>query len=150
MRIVAAEQYTEHKGYGNEYEAIRVTLDKPFHEFRQTISSEGRYVERGGVYRAKCGDVVSYLYYDKPGNGYGGRVFEVIMADGTARRLKGPWSSRAGVVNRMFSDMPAILDVKDDFGNYFAVEIKALEKFGFKFKIVENSASDLQYDLIND
>ena len=39
-------------------------------------------------------------------NGYGGFSFTLTMTDGSTRVVRGPWSSRAGVINFYF-DMPA-------------------------------------------
>ena len=64
---------------------------------------------------------VEYFAYSGDGNdgGYSGRCFEVTMADGEQVTLKGPWSSRAGIVNKSrfgpvvdvrITDNPAVLD----------------------------------------
>lgn len=42
----------------------------------------------------------SYFYWAGPGDGYGGRVFVTKMRDGSIRKMAGPWSSRAGCVNK--------------------------------------------------
>jgi len=34
-------------------------------------------------------------------DGYGGRHYEIELEDGTSQVLKGPWSSRAGVANKL-------------------------------------------------
>jgi len=34
--------------------------------------------------------------------GYGGRTFDLKMKDGTIQSIKGPWSSRPGVMNNFF------------------------------------------------
>ena len=57
------------------------------------------FEEKAGLYLAIQNGYASYMYYNEPGDGYGGRVFTVKMQDGSIRRLTGPWSSRAGCVN---------------------------------------------------
>jgi len=45
---------------------------------------------------------VSYFAWSGDGNdgGYSGRCFEIVTVDGEQVTLKGPWSSRAGCVNK--------------------------------------------------
>lgn len=57
------------------------------------------YQEKNGIYYAEKDGYVSFLYYDKPGNGYGGQHFDLHMQSGETKTLIGPWSSRAGAVN---------------------------------------------------
>ena len=59
------------------------------------------YSKNEGIYYAEKDGYVSYLHYLKPGQGYGGRAFSLKMEDGTTETLIGPWSSRAGVVNKL-------------------------------------------------
>jgi len=42
---------------------------------------------------------VHFFFYDKPGRGFGGQIFTVTMKDGSKVQLKGPFSSRNGVMN---------------------------------------------------
>ena len=79
-------------GYANSPQ-LKVLVDKaPDHSLL-------RYEKRGGLYFAHLDGYVSFFYYDKPGDGYAGRVFDITLLDGTQVSLKGPWSSRAGCVN---------------------------------------------------
>jgi len=52
-----------------------------------------------GVVFAEKDGFVDYFCYNSDKNGYGGRTFNLKMKDGTEKSLKGPWSSRAGVMN---------------------------------------------------
>lgn len=47
-------------------------------------------------------DGVFNYYLESPSNphGFGGSTFSLRMKDGTTRNIKGPWSTRAGVLNR--------------------------------------------------
>lgn len=60
-----------------------------------------RYEERNDLYYAEHNGYVSFYFYTQPGNGFGGTIFDIVMKNGTERSLKGPWSSRAGVANRL-------------------------------------------------
>jgi hypothetical protein len=60
-----------------------------------------RYEEREDLFYAELNGYVSFYYYSQPANGFGGAVFNITMKDGSERMLKGPWSSRAGVANRL-------------------------------------------------
>ena len=55
--------------------------------------------EHDGVVFAEKDGYVNYLFYNSDTKGYGGRTFTLKMKDGTEKSLKGPWSSRAGVMN---------------------------------------------------
>jgi hypothetical protein len=63
--------------------------------------NEYRYVERDGLYYAEKDMRADYLYYVRPGDGFGGRQFHIEMLNGVKRVLKGPWSSRAGCANAL-------------------------------------------------
>ena len=61
-----------------------------------------RYKSKNGIYYAELDDYVSFYYYKKPDQGYGGRTFNITMTDGNKKALKGPWSSNSTAVNRYF------------------------------------------------
>jgi len=56
----------------------------------------------GSIYYGELDGFVSFLLHD-PGNesGYSGRSFDLRMENNSIRTIKGPWSSRAGVMNRL-------------------------------------------------
>jgi hypothetical protein len=60
-----------------------------------------RYAHKDGIFYAEAHGYASFYSWTRPGDGFGGRVFELTMEDGTVRSLKGPWSSNAGSVNLM-------------------------------------------------
>lgn len=105
----------------------------------------GKFEERSGIYRAQDGDVVEYFSYDKPGGGFGGREFTLDMVDGTQRTLIGPWSSRAGVVNKFFPDREPIIECVDMNNCVRAVTLRKLMQLGIRFELTELSGSDTQY-----
>lgn len=62
-----------------------------------------RFRERSGLYYAELEGFVNFMYYGGNGEntgGYGGRHFDLKMTNGMTETLRGPWSSRAGCVNR--------------------------------------------------
>lgn len=83
------------------------------------------------VWEEPGGVLVDY-FYENPLNqqGYGGRVFEIQLEDGTKREVKGPWSSRAGCVNDI-PGAPKIVDVciVNDYYRAGAVLAKPLIEF---------------------
>ena len=63
---------------------------------------EMRFEHEDGIY---CGIADGFAYYfawsgDGNDGGFSGRCYDITMRDGTEVTLKGPWSSRAGCVNR--------------------------------------------------
>ena len=80
-------------GWANE-PRVEVLVDK------MPDLADLRYEEREGLYYGEKDGYVSFYYYVRPGDGFGGRTFKVRMKDGSERDLKGPWSSRAGAMNR--------------------------------------------------
>jgi len=68
------------------------------------------FSQRGGLYFGYDTDgYVRFYSFSQPGNGYGGSTFTLNMTDGTRKKLKGPWSSRAGVMNKV--GFPDCVDV---------------------------------------
>ena len=59
-----------------------------------------RFIKRGPLYFAELGGLVRFYHYEKPGEGFGGREFSVILEDGTEETLIGPWSSGPSYMNR--------------------------------------------------
>jgi len=85
------------EGWANDPK-LKFTVDK------MPANDEYVYTKKGNLYFAlhECG-LASYFAHS-PGNesGYGGREFTLQMADGTAKTIKGPWSSRCSVMNMHF------------------------------------------------
>lgn len=55
------------------------------------------------LYRAEYNDYVRFLHHMASDQvGFGGRTFDLRLHSGQIIQIKGPWSSRAGVVNRYF------------------------------------------------
>jgi len=64
--------------------------------------NELRYEQRGSIYYAEYQGYVEFFSWSgKQEDGYGGRHFRILMKDETEIILKGPWSSRAGVINKI-------------------------------------------------
>lgn len=81
-------------GYAND-PRLEVLVDK------MPDSKDLRYEERSGLYYAEFSGYASFYYYVSPGEGFGGRIFNITMKNGTEKFLKGPWSSRAGIANKL-------------------------------------------------
>jgi len=81
-------------GYGND-PRIMVKVDK-LPDLNNLI-----YEQKGNLYFSHTidGYVNFYAVNALRETGYGGRSFTLNMANGTTKVLKGPWSSRAGVMN---------------------------------------------------
>lgn len=62
------------------------------------------FEQRGPIYAAQSGIFVRFYYYTSPGDGFGGHAFKITMKDGTSKELKGPWSSSAKSVNKVFPE----------------------------------------------
>jgi len=68
-------------------------------EFELPNLKNFRFEEKQGNYYAELNDYVRYYHYMRPDSGFGGRHFPITMKDGAEKILKGPWSSKAGVMN---------------------------------------------------
>ena len=82
------------QGYANS-PTLEILVD------RFPTESDYRYEHKPpAAYYAEAEGSVRFFAYTGPGEGYGGREFEIRMK-GTGRRvtLVGPWSSRAGYMN---------------------------------------------------
>ena len=55
------------------------------------------YIDRHPLYFAERGGFVSFFYYQKPGDGYAGRAFN-IETDKGSKVLRGPWSSNSNTM----------------------------------------------------
>jgi hypothetical protein len=89
---------------------IARSLDEIFNPSYTWEADNGwRWEERSGIYRAeKDGEVLYFSHDPERPYGWGGWEFKVIMLDGSIRDIKGPWSSRAEVVNKYYQDKPAL------------------------------------------
>jgi hypothetical protein len=89
--------------------------------------SELRFEHEGGLWTAIDNGYVEYFAWSGDGNdgGFSGRSFEITTVDGEQVTLEGPWSSRAGCVNkRRFGP---VVDVR------LATDPSVLEK-GYTFR----------------
>jgi hypothetical protein len=50
-------------------------------------------------------------------NGYGGAIFELNMLDGSSKKIRGPWSSRSGVMNNYFPHSTEV-QIKEESTGY--------------------------------
>lgn len=100
MQVKRARVYRYPKGYLNDPNLI-VEVDKiPAHEELRYKAIRVR--DEGTLYYAEKDGYVNFMFHDpRREQGYGGRVFEITLENGEKRAIKGPWSSRAGVVNAL-------------------------------------------------
>jgi len=62
------------------------------------------FTEKNNTYYAEKDGFVSFYYYKGPGRGFGGHTFNIKLQEDNQivqKCLKGPWSSRAGHINKI-------------------------------------------------
>ena len=118
-----------------------------------------RKLDLGGsiLYWGEKDGIVQFFSHD-PGNqrGFGGREFTLQLANGDAKTITGPWSSRAGVMNNYFPPCVevTIKDTTSDYQISFAMAVtlelarKAAEMAGVKLVKVERYTTDIVYEVV--
>ena len=91
------------------------------------------YTHRDCIYYAELDGYVSFFYYFRPDDGYGGRTFNLKMKDGSTKSLIGPWSSNSASVNKIFGPCVEV-SITDDLnvwhrGYTFTGAAITLDKF---------------------
>jgi len=74
-------------------------------------TSEMRFENKESMWVAYNDGYVEFYSHtgrDENQRGFGGAVYDITLVDGTKKSLRGPWSSRAGVVNAIFPDRPVV------------------------------------------
>lgn len=89
--------------------------------------SDLRFEQEDGIWCAIDNGYVEYFAWSGDGNddGYSGRCFEITTVKGESVTLRGPWSSRAGCVNKR--SFGPVVDV------WIATDPEVLER-GYTFK----------------
>jgi len=80
----------------NNAPKLQILVDK--------IPRDLRYKFKEGMFFAEKGGYVSFFAHNGDSDnhgGYSGREFQIVMEDGTQKILRGPWSGRSGVTNRL-------------------------------------------------
>lgn len=96
MRVLAAKVNWRYD-YDNRGGNLQVLVDKI------PAQKDLRFQQKEDLYFAEHEGYVNFFSYQNgPSGGYGGSRFNIIMEDETTKVLEGPWSSRAGVMNRYF------------------------------------------------
>lgn len=124
-------------------------------------SEEFRYEQRGNLFFAEKDGAVSFFSHsgkDENLGGYGGDEFKIRMIDGTEKILKGPWSSRSGVMNRegftesvevrLFEDIESYERGYTALGAHITLEVakEAIKKFCPKVYLVKvEDSTDVTY-----
>lgn len=104
-----------------------------------------RFEHEDGLWVAIDNGYVEYFAWSGEGNdgGYSGRSFEIITVDGDEVTLEGPWSSRAGCVNKRH--FGPVVDVR------LATESAVLERgYTFQTGTLTLSAAKQAIDLVNE
>lgn len=107
--------------------------------------SELRFEHEDGLWVAIDNGYVEYFAWSGDGNdgGYSGRSFEIATVDGEQVTLRGPWSSRAGCVNKR--SFGPVVDVR------LATNPSVLEKgYTFKSGTLTLSAAKQAIDIADD
>lgn len=88
------------------------------------------FQQKDYLYWGEDNGFVEFFYYHSPGKGYGGSKF-TINVNGQTKTLIGPWSSRAGIMNKYFPHCMEVSWVSDkasyDRGYTFIVGAITLE-----------------------
>ena len=99
-----------------------------------------------GLYFAEKEGWVSFYFYEVPGEGFGGRVFEITLKDGKKLSLVGPWSSRSGSMNK--AGFPLSMEATTyTIGDHSCGIARAITVEKFK-EIVAEFFPDLQYEMV--
>lgn len=73
------------------------------------------YTKNSNIYWSQSDGFVSF-YYHNPSDetGFGGTLFKLKMDDGSEKTIKGPWSSRPGIMNKIFPHSVEIMLTDDE------------------------------------
>jgi len=102
------------------------------------------FIRQGPIYYAERQGWCMFFSYSKPGNGYGGSHIPIKMADGTDKTLIGPWSSRAGVINKLGLG-PCAQVLVDNFVTHMTVRRLNTLLAPIGWKLVEDTILDEPY-----
>lgn len=111
MKVLAAKIH-KLEGYANPPK-LQILVDRLAHleEFRFRAKDLG---SGETAYLAELnGQVEFFLHNPRRETGFGGSVFHIVMEDGSKRDVKGPWSSRAGVMGPLFGLELVTVDATD-------------------------------------
>ena len=99
-------------GYAND-PVLEILVD----EVPNTSSIKHHKIDLGNgvMYIGQKEGYVHYVFHNpRDEEGFGGALFNLPMEDGEVEKIKGPWSSRAGVINQLsyhFKEVPQVVDV---------------------------------------
>lgn len=102
-----------YEGYAND-PVLQIVVD------RIPNAEEFRYDHKDGLWFAEKEGYVRFFSWNGPGNeeGYGNRCFPIKTKDGEEVVLRGPWSSRSGVMNKYFNPQSLDVSVKTEDSPY--------------------------------
>lgn len=90
-------------GWANK-PSLKLLVDHlpPMDKFRFAFVQRGKGADHG-LYWSELEGYVRILSYRGPSDGFAGRTFNITLADGTPKALKGPWDCGAAYANRYFA-----------------------------------------------
>jgi len=102
-----------YEGYAND-PRLQIVVD------RIPNAEEFRYEHKGGLWFAEKEGYVRFFSWNGPGNeeGYCGRCYPIKTIEGEETILRGPWSSRSGVMNKYFTTQSLDVSVKTENDEY--------------------------------
>jgi hypothetical protein len=121
MKLLNAE-IERHAGYANGPE-LKLIVDKMTAE--EDFVYDEKELDGCTLYFAKHEDGLVRFFSHNHSNerGFAGHVFKLRVQDGSIKELKGPWSSRAGVMNNYFPHCVDCIIEERDTGSRFSSAI---------------------------
>lgn len=157
MRVLLA---IEHAGYANERLTPHVIIDEAEYEAaRKRMRYHKRKTKMGTAYLAvdeKTGFADYFFHTPDNERGYGGAMFRApLKGSRKVDKVRGPWSSRSGVMNRLFDQHVIEVTVITGTGCFSsgAMELQALKKHLHGYSLVvrepqHKDDTDLAYELV--
>lgn len=136
--------------YNSQHLDIIVSIDGEIPSY-QDIRYEARPIDKRGsiLYRGQHEDGrVSFFCQADDKSGFGGAEYPITLLDGTKVTLKGPWSSRAGVVNAIFHDRPPCVECVTTDSVGIALLVSMIEAAGVFLECVHD-AGDIRWQPVH-
>lgn len=132
---------------------LEIYTDSDIPEFKYKVKN----IEGGILYFAENDGFVSFFLETSDERGFSGRIFTLQMENGTEKKLKGPWSTRPGVVNNYFEPhcIGCNISFKGHIINTFLcvtieTALEAIKKIeGVKLQLEDGRFGDRVYNIVN-
>lgn len=109
---------------------LRLEVPKEHELFERFDKGEYVYDKIGNMYFAEdevTGQCRFFVQTDNT-NGFGGSTYKLQMSDGSVAELKGPWSSRCGVMNRIGFIPSMEVNIESRYNMASAMSVEAIKK----------------------